>query len=1417
MRTSGRRATGVLAAAACVGTLAAATPAQAGLLSGLLGGGTKTTTTPATPPATPAAPAATANPLGGILGLVTGQNGLGGAVQGLLCPTLSTVSTIVDNPLTGGLSPITTGLTTLACNAGILDYRFETRFRRADGTIVTRTQVAQLGVPTLLNVDDDAAADLVGTITIVGRNAVGLKVERASGERGTLPVQVEAIVGNPGGTILGGRRISVGYDARDDRAPNTFTISTPADKLLASSSEVEASLTQTGRGERIAVLAGTFSGTGAQRVDATQARLDYRQSPDTAAFTVGLSGDTRVRATTNRPGGLLIADIATPDLDARAELRTLPATLDLGLQRDGSRVSYDGGGTSIGRLIADVRSKRPLLGDADRLRVDLDGMPVKGAIALKAPETTQGAFGLTAEGEVQRIQVQARGGEGEMPVVPGAETDAGATLDTTEGRFRLAARIFRLRSVSVAPNPAAFELRTGATQTFRIAAAVPGRGAGAAPLRLNATIRDLPTFLKVGLADGEQTRLNYAADAPVEELSVEAQGIELVNGADRLRLALLGLDGDGALALRSPEGDDGRLGLTAEGLTIEKLEVGATGGDRDYPTVPGGEDAAGARVDATDGALRLAARIYRPESIAVGTKPVSLSLKTGVVRPFHLDATIPGEGEGADPIHVEGLIRDLPKSLTLGLEEDAEGTRLRYAADSPVEELRVEAEGLPFVDGADRLRLSLQGLSGDGALALRAPSGDDGRLGLAAEGVTIEKLELGATGGDREYPEVPGGEDAAGAFVDATDGAFRLAARVFSLESIAVGTKPVSLTLKTGVVKPFVVDATVPGDEGEAPVHVEATIRDLPKSLTLGLEDGAEGTRLRYAADAPVESIDVLGSGIPLVDGADKLRVRLAGVSGDGAIGVGSGDDGAIGLSADGVSVDTVEVAASDAASEFPAVPGPEDGNGAFLDTTNGAFRLAARVFALRSITVDPNPVTLEATTGAEKPFRVDATLAPADDAPAGTAPTHVEALIENLPETFRLGLQDTPDGGSKLAYQASARVSRLEISATGVPILEGTDRIAAAVRDVPRSFELSLPEQAEGAGGPLATLAIGQGEPAIGELRLAAGALDLPVTGLNEDGTNNGGIDDLFEYRSADPAAIGVGVRLSGLRSLNLGLDPIAIELGQDASRSKPIDLRASLPNDEGPTSQITGRFSKTTETTSIRATLEDGQPTKLTFNNAANLGRLALKAANLGSIPELDLTLDDLPRTLEVCVDSAGGCRRANPNALSGGNGGGLNRPYAAQTSLNLDDKGTQLAGRSTTLNASLPVDGNQVRVENLRFRNLGFDLGQSGTFSYLGQDLPRIYLFIDSRSQPFTINRIQYPGTVESFRIGTDGQPATANNRIVWLKGTKGSFIKTLDSVTGGSLNCGGQRELSVKVLGLNVNILNILGQQVLPVCS
>jgi hypothetical protein len=61
-------------------------------------------------------------------------------------------------------------------------------------------------------------------------------------------------------------------------------------------------------------------------------------------------------------------------------------------------------------------------------------------------------------------------------------------------------------------------------------------------------------------------------------------------------------------------------------------------------------------------------------------------------------------------------------------------------------------------------------------------------------------------------------------------------------------------------------------------------------------------------------------------------------------------------------------------------------------------------------------------------------------------------------------------------------------------------------------------------------------------------------------------------------------------------------------------------------------------------------------------------------------------------------------------------------------------------------------------------------------------------------------------------------------VWLPGTQctasifGACITTgLDTRTTGTLNCGGQRALTVKLLGININLLNFLGLQILPVCN
>ncbi|MCK9249261.1 MAG: hypothetical protein M0P31_09845 [Solirubrobacteraceae bacterium] len=1058
------------------------------------------------------------DPVSQLLGNVTGTSGLGGLLQSVLCVPVSAVDGIVratgGNPVTDGLAAITGGLTTLTCNTGILDYRIQTTYKRPDGTTVTRTVVAELGVPRPINVDDDAAPDAVATISLTGGNDVGLKVGRIHGETALLPVAVEAIVGNPNGTLLEGRSLSVGFDSTDDNMPNELSITTPMDTILRPSPKFTAKVTQSGPGETVGITAGTFKGVIDDRRDDTRLRLDYGASPERSDLTVDTGTPLKVQATTTHPGKPLKATVTHDRLKAVVGVDVLPAELDVTADRDAGVVTYDGNGTSVGRLTADVRARDGFISGLQRLHADLSGLPVAGSVRFS-------------------------GG-----------SDEGITLKA-----------------------------------------------------------------------------------------------------------------------------DPEIGL---------VDVRASGIDDEYPTVPGPDGDNGVFADTTGEAMRIAARIKRLQSVEFSADPVSLAVRTGEAGPFRVDARIPGEG--SEPARVEAAVLDLPESFRIGLGADEADPKLTYEGSAAVDRFDLDATNLPLIDGADRLRVRLKGLPQQGAIGLGGENADGG-LSVVADG-GIGELLVQATGGGEELPEVPGAEDGHGAFLDTTGDRFRLALRVFDLEAITVNPSPLVLEAKTGSVRPFQVKARIAGS-------------------TLG--GGGDD-----AGETP-------GGGTP-----------------DG------GDDG-------------------------------ENPGG---DTPGGD---------------------------------------PGEEPPAGDAEpvTTIDATVRDLPREFRLSLGDLAAGGSELTYSGSDPVEEITLKAGGIELLEGADRIEAAIRRVPRAFTLALPDRSVDGSAPLASLTVPDGDEAIGELRLAAGDVELPVTGLQEDGTPNTSLED--ELRYGNDGGFKVGARITGLRGLSLSVDPIDLLFRQDET-SKPINIDAEVPQEGAAPATISGRVSKPSTMTRIRALVEDG-PTRLVFENAANLARLDLEATGLGGLGDVDLSLENLPRKLNVCVDSGPGCRRPNPNPISGGTGGGDGRPYAALVSLDFDDEGTQQSGM-TTFNASLPVDGAPVAVENMRFRNLSMDLGQGPAFSggaTAFQSVPRLYAFLDSRNQPFVINDVRFPGTIEHFRLGTDGNPAQANVRLAWLKGVTGFGGFSFDRVERGTSNCGGRRELSVKLGPFSANVLDLFGTQIIRICG
>jgi hypothetical protein len=142
--------------------------------------------------------------------------------------------------------------------------------------------------------------------------------------------------------------------------------------------------------------------------------------------------------------------------------------------------------------------------------------------------------------------------------------------------------------------------------------------------------------------------------------------------------------------------------------------------------------------------------------------------------------------------------------------------------------------------------------------------------------------------------------------------------------------------------------------------------------------------------------------------------------------------------------------------------------------------------------------------------------------------------------------------------------------------------------------------------------------------------------------------------------------------------------------------------------------------------------------------------------------------------------------------------------------------------TLNGfiNLGNGGAPVRIVNLRFHRAALDLGlhpQGQTFGHLGQNVPKMYLFIDSNALPFVMNRIEYPPQIDRFTIGTDSQPANGNRRLVWVPGRRSTsaITTTIDNRVSGTLNCGGARAMETNGLNL-LNLFGFLGE-VINVCS
>lgn len=905
-----------------------------------------------------------------------------------------------------------------------------------------------------------------------------------------------------------------------------------------------------------------------------------------------------------------------------------------------------------------------------------------------------------------------------------------------------------------------------------------------------------------GVASVRISRLpGVSADLPVEVEGVLRRG----PGVDLPReLVALGYDARDGAAPASAE-----LRLPVAGLE-QSAPVVALGVTQD--------------VGSTVGARRFAARLFDGTTAERSDQTV-VDLRAAAA-PADLVGTATLAGGGPERLELDG---------------DAATVRYAGPADDVDVGLAVESSD-DAVPGLGALVVSLVDAASDTLVTL--DGADDSGFRVDVQPRVARLVASGSSGGAAAptLPTVPVG----GLALAVTDSAFSIRADDVSL--VDVDPAAARLVVTAAVGEPLGVDVRIDG------VGLAASTPALPETLRVTRAEAPAETGLSWDADgATLETLHVGLTGAAAATGLDEVLLDLTDAPTAGTV---SWSD----EPADGIVVE-----ARNAASQLSPVGlvqlqgrrgttplsglGPASESQVVVSRDGDGLAVGVQLVGVSTFGVDSVERTLTAVGAGDSRLSVDL-----------DGPDHdLAVVVDELPTTATLSLHRAPvgvGGGTRLTWNASAATSQVTVAATG-PGLDPTQGdldsgLRADLRGVPAGLTVQLPDRGLLPRPPLAKVTVAganltsSGGPRVNELRLALGAGALPASGGNDKLTLHYG------------ASTDIGLKLTNLKQLSF--DPVNVTIDQEDALNggtKPIDLDISHPNLSGPAATVTGQLNKPSFHTELQMAVPaagSGQPTRMTFVNGTtasprSMGSLSWQAANLGAIKTASLSLKNLPRILQACLASDGGCRPTDrtPTALSNYSGysgspaqnaaaGGMNRPYPASVSVDLNDFGTSgsssAIGSMIEMDADLDVgDGNPVTISDLYFHRLSFDLGQhpsNPTFGAFTTQIPRLYMFIDSANRPYVANSFGYPPLLRELKIGTNGSPATADRRLTWLPGGKcgGAVVfgacvgvTVLDNRASGSHDCGGQRVVSL-TLGLlgTVNVFDFpLVGQLLPVCS
>jgi hypothetical protein len=747
------------------------------------------------------------------------------------------------------------------------------------------------------------------------------------------------------------------------------------------------------------------------------------------------------------------------------------------------------------------------------------------------------------------------------------------------------------------------------------------------------------------------------------------------------------------------------------------------------------------------GPVAVTGEIYNPDSSNLGRRDriggavrfarpparASVDLELGDRVEAHLRTTTPTRvdvlarmQENDDETRVEAAIDELPRQVDIAFESPAANQmRIDYDAISPIAALDARYTQRKGAPDYDQVTTTAEAHVRDIPQGLTVQQTGPEDIRFSTRGGKVGAIEAAfASGGAPLTESEPG--DYVKVF---QDGAFNsISARLLGLERASFSGAA-----------PMVIDATLEPGPVRASVHTpdldaEATVRDLPHVLRLVLD--LEKPRVVYDGNGQgIDEINVKAqSAKPLFARATHLDATVKGIPATMQLDLKQSGD-AVEFVTDNP-IGSIQLLASDGHGESL----PAGQQGVIFRDQQDRWLIFGRVFGLRQVKLQPEPLKVLVRAGEGKPFTADATIRQ----PGGDLGVH--GSIENLPRRVEVGLTQDASDGTKIAYDADAPIGRIVLSGQNLELIDRADDFRIAVDDVPTHFEAKLPKS-----GPL----------------IEASAID-PIGAIKIQ-LADGGFEELPAGRDGaiyldTNSRFAITAKVSRLRGLKVITDPLP-EVSLDLPDTpNPFDFkieRQKFPDE--PIEYFRGTIDKPQRDTKVKLTTDP--EVRLDYQAGGAIDTIGLES-NVGSLGLIDATLSNLPRALKICFASGPGCKRPE------------SPDDDALVSADIDDDdashGPIVLNGLICLSPDSDVDCRNaslrktfVTFENLSVREFAFDAVSDGVSSGA---------FIDTDNKDLT-GKVEYRDTdlpiIDGFRISLPSG-FRAQNRQAGIFSSAGTIV-------------------------------------------